>query len=310
MIVRKGLKDAKRWARETTSGSGGLKAISLTQPWAELVARGAKKIETRSWSTTYRGPLAIQAAKGWTLDDKRLLAVFPFNEALGKPPIFTTKTMPLGAVVALVDLVDVKPMTPEFLASVGEPERSFGGYSPERFGWILERPRRLATPIPVRGMLGVFELPGPVAAAVREQLAVRGEKTTVVNLHREPYDAYIGRPGRGQEGYFGNPFVDQPLEVYEKHFLERVATDGAFRARVLELRGLRLGCFCKPGRCHGDVIAAWLDGDGARVAAEELARVRAEDFEERAAILEFDAGLSRAEAEARARGMEGSNGVR
>lgn len=41
-----------------------MKAITLTQPWATLVAIGAKRIETRSWATRYRGPLAIHAAKG------------------------------------------------------------------------------------------------------------------------------------------------------------------------------------------------------------------------------------------------------
>ena len=40
-----------------------MKALTLYQPWATLVAIGAKKIETRSWSTPYRGPLAIHAGK-------------------------------------------------------------------------------------------------------------------------------------------------------------------------------------------------------------------------------------------------------
>ena len=40
-----------------------MKAITLTQPWATLVAIGAKRIETRSWRTFYRGPLAIHAGK-------------------------------------------------------------------------------------------------------------------------------------------------------------------------------------------------------------------------------------------------------
>jgi hypothetical protein len=42
-----------------------MKALTLTQPWATLVAIGAKTIETRSWPTSYRGPLAIHAAKGY-----------------------------------------------------------------------------------------------------------------------------------------------------------------------------------------------------------------------------------------------------
>ena len=40
-----------------------MKALSLWQPWASLVALRVKTIETRSWSTSYRGPLAIHAAK-------------------------------------------------------------------------------------------------------------------------------------------------------------------------------------------------------------------------------------------------------
>jgi hypothetical protein len=40
-----------------------MKAITLHQPWATLVAIEQKKIETRSWPTSYRGPLAIHAAK-------------------------------------------------------------------------------------------------------------------------------------------------------------------------------------------------------------------------------------------------------
>ena len=44
--------------------SGPIKAITLLQPYAALVAIGAKTIETRSWYTPYRGPLAIHAGKG------------------------------------------------------------------------------------------------------------------------------------------------------------------------------------------------------------------------------------------------------
>lgn len=40
------------------------KILTLSQPYASLVALGAKRIETRSWRTSYRGPLAIHAAKG------------------------------------------------------------------------------------------------------------------------------------------------------------------------------------------------------------------------------------------------------
>ena len=86
--------------------------------------------------------------------------------------------------------------------------------------------------------------------------------TTVVNLRLEPFDVYIGRPGRGHEGYFGNPIRERTaagMERFRDYFTKRVARDPEFRRRVLALRGKRLGCFCKPGPCHGDVIATWVN---------------------------------------------------
>ena len=93
-------------------------------------------------------------------------------------------------------------------------------------------------------------------------------RTTVVNLKSgAPFDVYIGR-ARGARGYFGNPYTvaaygrEEALRLYRRHFRERMATDAEFRRRVEALRGQTLGCFCKPAHCHGDVIAAYLNGDG------------------------------------------------
>jgi hypothetical protein len=94
--------------------------------------------------------------------------------------------------------------------------------------------------------------------------------TTVANIkNAEAFDVYIGGPGKGEEGYFGNFAVplfyrgkmtrEECLEVYRAYFRFRVKTDPEFRRRVLALRGKRLGCFCKPQACHGDVIAEWVD---------------------------------------------------
>lgn len=96
--------------------------------------------------------------------------------------------------------------------------------------------------------------------------------TRAVNLRREPYDVYIGRAGKGQDGYFGNPYrVEdwgrQALERFVVYFLARLARDPEFRQRVLELRGKALGCFCKPRDCHGDVIARWVDAQPQQEAA-------------------------------------------
>lgn len=88
--------------------------------------------------------------------------------------------------------------------------------------------------------------------------------TKAVNLRQEKYDTYIGRAGHGQNGYFGNPFSVQEhgtsaLDKYRTYFKDRIEKDPEFRRRILALRGHKLGCFCKPKPCHGDVIAEWVD---------------------------------------------------
>lgn len=91
----------------------------------------------------------------------------------------------------------------------------------------------------------------------------RARPTTVVNLRFERYDVYIGRTGHGEDGYFGNPFAagtrDENIAAFRKWFLYRVKNDSEYARRVRQLRGKRLGCFCSPLPCHGDVIAKWLE---------------------------------------------------
>lgn len=79
---------------------------------------------------------------------------------------------------------------------------------------------------------------------------------------------YIGRAGRGHDGYFGNPFPigdgtpaarARSLNQYGEYFQKRVNEDPEFRQRVLELRGKTLVCFCAPKECHGDTIITWLN---------------------------------------------------
>jgi len=91
-------------------------------------------------------------------------------------------------------------------------------------------------------------------------------KTVAVNLKNEKYDVYIGRAGRGQDGYFGNPFIlsagqsrGASLDKYRAYFFERLKTDPEFRRRIHGLKGKTLGCFCKPYPCHGDIIAEYLN---------------------------------------------------
>ena len=91
--------------------------------------------------------------------------------------------------------------------------------------------------------------------------------TTVWHIRdRRPGDVYIGRAGKGEDGYFGNPFPleresERPavLHRYKRWFLSRIQKDPEFAARVQALKGKRLVCFCAPKPCHGNVIAEFVN---------------------------------------------------
>ncbi len=97
-----------------------------------------------------------------------------------------------------------------------------------------------------------------------------GFPTVAVNLLHSPYDVYIGRQGYGKlahrDGYFGNPYKigvdgtrEEVLSKYKDYFVNRTRTDREFYESIMDLKGKRLGCFCKPEACHGDIIAKYID---------------------------------------------------
>lgn len=111
----------------------------MRQPWAGRIASGRKAIELRSWSTKYRGPVIILAGS------RRWGKLAPEG--------------PLGVVVCVVDLVDVRPATPD-------DESAANGAPPDGwFAWVLENPRPLAA-VPVKGRLGLYAPDDAMLASV------------------------------------------------------------------------------------------------------------------------------------------------
>lgn len=161
----------------------------MTQPWATLVACGAKRIETRSWSTPYRGPLAIHAAKGFPLAARALCVEEPFAAALrrtgygGLALLSPAEVLPRGAVLAVCTLVDVVPTDPSGLfgdeplemvhhtPEARERERAFGDYGPNRYAWLLKDVVPLEHPVPAHGALGVWTLDPTVDVRVAHVMA-------------------------------------------------------------------------------------------------------------------------------------------
>jgi len=83
-------------------------------------------------------------------------------------------------------------------------------------------------------------------------------KTTVVHCKKEPYDVFIGRPSK-----WGNPFKigrDGNRTVCIQKYRDYVLSRPDLMTSLHELKGKRLGCWCKPSTCHGDVLAELADG--------------------------------------------------
>lgn len=135
-----------------------MKVLSLLQPWAMLVVLGLKQIETRSWSTAYRGPLLIHASKG------KAGEIFA-HEPPFKKYITDFKQLPFGYIIGKVILTDVvrigtgdlSHVSDEMLNKLTMEEKAFGDYTPGRFAWILENPVALKTPLGARGSLILWE---------------------------------------------------------------------------------------------------------------------------------------------------------
>ncbi len=170
-----------------------MKALTLHQPWAHLVAIGAKRIETRSWATSYRGRLAIHASANKRFINMRsvdyLCATEPFYSVLQGDAERTGRLMQLGAVVATCELrecVYIPPFPTRYISSFPfyntkgmhpnpwykpapgdtdivipipppEPELSFGDYTPGRYMWLLDSIQMLPEPIQAKGALGLWE---------------------------------------------------------------------------------------------------------------------------------------------------------
>lgn len=136
-----------------------MKALTLWQPWASLVAFEEKKVETRIWATKYRGLLAIHAAAKMPPE---WLGASRFSEGFQQaaravhlrrqwgPFGWNGNENTLGCVLCIVKLISIEPA-----AAVRDhldiQERTFGNYDDGRYAWLLEFVERFETPIPAKG---------------------------------------------------------------------------------------------------------------------------------------------------------------
>ncbi|ACL58501.1 ASCH domain-containing protein [Methylobacterium nodulans] len=135
------------------------KALSIRQPWAHLILHHGKDVENRSWSTRYRGPVLIHAAKGMTDDEwddaMDLLDAISRQdrETVLRRRARVHNGMRRGGIVGVVDITDC-------VRDSGSPW-FFGP-----IGFVLTNPRPLPF-VPCRGQLGFFDVPGEVLDALQ-----------------------------------------------------------------------------------------------------------------------------------------------
>lgn len=165
-----------------------MRGLSLTQPWATLVAIEAKLFETRSWTTSYRGELLIHASKAFPRDCRDLCCAGPFRRALLAAGYKTTEDLPTSAIVAYVPQL-LKPQRTEYVPAIWEQMRGlgplpngvamppwdeseefvFGNYDPDRYAWPLVNVRKLREPVPCKGALGLWSVPQVVLDLIAGQ---------------------------------------------------------------------------------------------------------------------------------------------
>lgn len=142
-----------------------MRAFSLWQPWASLVIHRLKEWETRGWKTDYRGQIALHAAKHWTADEAHYADHFrkQFPDLL-LPALGPAGTKPpLGAVLGIVELVDIQP-TESIRVHLSSAERAFGNYQNGRYAWRLKVIEVFEQPIPQKGAQGFWhwQKPAPI----------------------------------------------------------------------------------------------------------------------------------------------------
>jgi activating signal cointegrator 1 len=136
-----------------------MKALTICQPYAELIMRGQKLVENRKWSTNYRGPLLIHAGKS-----KSWLVTRP-GETFEMEHGISLADMSFGAIIGITRLIDCVPLGKQFnQITTRQTIQKYPWLEDHRhaegpYCWILGTIKRFRTPIPFRGRQGLFDVP-------------------------------------------------------------------------------------------------------------------------------------------------------
>lgn len=135
-----------------------MKAISIWQPWTQLLATGKKKYETRSWRTNYRGPILLHASRKNEVYKIFMAMGISDLEKFKKAGVVGAR-MEFGAIIGMGYLKECVYITEEFSEELKrkEPdEYAFGDFTPGRYAWEISDTFLFKKPIPAKGYQGIW----------------------------------------------------------------------------------------------------------------------------------------------------------
>jgi predicted transcriptional regulator len=122
------------------------KCLSVSQPFADLIVKGKKTIELRSWNTSYRGEFLIHAPIKIRISDCKRLGIDPTS-------------LPIGAIVGKASIYDVKTyQTKKEWQDDQKHHFADCDFSGSKYGFMLKGAKSFAIPIPYKGSLGFFDV--------------------------------------------------------------------------------------------------------------------------------------------------------
>jgi len=130
-----------------------MKALSIRQPWAELILQGRRTLELRTWRTTYRGKIAVHAAQEI---DKTACEHYGID----------AQTLPRGQIVGTVEIGDIIDFDAESFDAAQVEHLYLKGFPGDLVGWRLTDPQRLSEPINFKGKYNLFEIPDALMETV------------------------------------------------------------------------------------------------------------------------------------------------
>jgi len=188
-----------------------MKALSIKQPWATLIASGIKDVENRTWSTNYRGRVLIHASGKKLPEDFEFFiyewdAICFNNMLLGNLPLYPD--MKNGYIIGYADLVDCK----EGIDSIWAEKNCVH--------WKFTNAHLFDTPIPAKGKLNLWDYPD-----IDENNLPPAHKVELKKPHMEGKTFYMP---------VGEDDIDKIAQQYQYYlYLDEATCGGAIKINSL-----------------------------------------------------------------------------